>query len=172
MVVATNEYGGGGDNPAVQAWWYHGGDNLAVQAWWYQYHGGDTKAAHQSPCSSLPPVDPVNNFPRVRHSAIDLPFLRPGATNTINGKVGQSLDRLGGGVWIDGPTLVAAWIEACPGSIALLERGAPGRARVSPNHPRPGITSLPNTELPPITLSVTKILVCTEPGQGWPQYSC
>ena len=46
-------------------------------------HGGDTKVAHQSPCSSSPPVDPVNNFPRVRDSVIDLPFLRPpGTTNT------------------------------------------------------------------------------------------
>ena len=36
-------------------------------------------------------------------------------------KVGHTLDRLGARriseVWIDNPALVAAWIEACPGSI-------------------------------------------------------
>ena len=44
MVVATFDYGGGGDNPAVQAWWYqyhggdkHGGTMVPVEAWWY--HG-------------------------------------------------------------------------------------------------------------------------------------
>ena len=120
---------GGGDTPAKQVWWWRHSSMVVVVTTRLFKHGatigggGDTKAAHQSPCSSSPPVDPVNNFPRVRGSAIDLPFLRPGSTNTTNssmcvGKVGQSLDRLGGGVWIDGPTLVAAWIEACPGSIA------------------------------------------------------
>ena len=108
---------------------------------------------HQSPCSSyssLAPVDPVNNFPRVRGSAIDLPFLQspPWHNKHYNnricvvGKVGHSLDRLGGRriseVWIDRPALVAAWIEVCPGSIGGGR--VSGQARVSPNHPRPDIT--------------------------------
>ena len=68
-------------------------------------------------------------------------------------------------MWIDGtPTLVGGK----PGSKPALGRLA---GRVSPNHPRPGIT-LPNTKLPPITLSVTKTLLCTGPGLKYPQYSC
>ena len=82
-------------------------------------------------------------------------------------KVGQSLDRLGGGS-------VRCGLK--PGSKAALGRlagegeraGKQGFHQITPDLTLP----LPNTELPPITLSVTKTLVCTEPGQSWPQYSC
>ena len=146
-------------SPLVSRWCWH--TIMAARArWWWQsgrsstvvvvtipslvlvtldHRGGDTKVPHQSPSSSLPPVDPVNNFPRVWDSAIDLPFLHAAQqTLPVYGKVGQSLDRLGRWrVWIDCPGwwrveevegggLMAspkAWIEAWPGSIGWRGKG-------------------------------------------------
>ena len=101
VTIGPFKHSGGGDNPKPgvgdtrPSWWWHQGSSPITQL------------------LLIPPVDPVNNFPRVWDSAIDLPFLHAAQqTLPVYGKVGQSLDRLGRWrVWIDCPGWWRWWID-------------------------------------------------------------
>ena len=150
---------GGAD---IQTRWCWRSSMVVVTIWLFKHGGGDTRAWwwwHQG-CSPITRLLLTSGACKQFSTHLTLRYWSslspPWHNKQWIVKVGQSLDRLGGwGVdwWYSHLGSKPAWIEAL-GRLA---------GRVSPNHPRPGIT-LPNTKLPPITLSVTKTLVCTGPG--------
>ena len=88
-----------------------GGLLLYPPCWQSEDGGGDTKVAHRSLCSSfLPPADHVNNFPRVRRPAIDLPFLHRAASSILwIGKSGSKPGSMRKAEGVEGVAVLDWW---------------------------------------------------------------
>ena len=158
VTIGQFKHSGGGDNPKPgvgdtrPSWWWHQGSSPITQL----------LLTSSGPCKQF------STRLRLRYWSSVSPR---GTTNTPSvRKSGSKLGSIGkveGVDWLSWRVeVVDWWPHLKPGSKPGLGRLA-GGGRVSPNRLRPDIT-FANTKLPAITLSVTKTLVCTEPGPGCP----